>query len=138
MPSNSNPSSALGPKDLVQAGRTPPSPQSSNSTRRPWSVSDIREVLAGVSDPAAIGQRDRKGLNATTYAVLQAAAATDSLLQLLDLLQESEESSKIDQVITLLEQIGASQIRIERRLFVIESTIGRLSASSTPPAPTTA
>lgn len=128
-----------------QSGRAsaPPSrtPLGSPPRRRPWSIEDLREIVAAVTDgPSLLRETDRRGLAPVQYAALQAATATDSLLPLLSLLEPKEsETSQLDLVIKLLESIAESQIRIERRVVEIESRLaGRPSASQQPSKPAAA
>ncbi len=82
-------------------------------------------------------ETDRRGLAPVQYAAIQAATAVDSLLPLLTLLEPQEkETSQLDQVIQLLEQIAESQSRLERRVVEIESRLaGRASALPQPSRP---
>jgi hypothetical protein len=82
-------------------------------------MDDVSKILDGVLTPeqarALLNSFDRKGLNPITFAALQGAKASDKLLSLLQLLEPptKAEESQLDQVVKLLEQIAASQIRIE-------------------------
>ena len=102
----------------------PASRQLPSKPGRVWTVGDLREISAMVvKDPAALlRETDRRGLSPIAFAAFQAAMTSDSLLPLLSLLEPKEaETSQLDKVVTLLEQIAQSQIRIERRLVELES-----------------
>ncbi len=98
--------------------------------RTPWSVEDIEEILTGEVEDGQVLERlrtaDRKGLSPTSFAALKAAATADSLTPLLALLDPptEQETSSIDLVLTLLERVAESQLRIEQRLGAIESRLG--------------
>ena len=106
--------------------------------RLPWSLEDVREILAGTMDPDRIQERiktpDRKGLSPVAFAALRAAATADALTPLLELLEPpgEEEKAKLDLVLDLLERIAESQIELGRRMDALESAIsGRGAASRT-------
>ena len=93
---------------------------------RTWTPDEFKRFLEGrAQDPKELSQADILGLNAVTSAILQSATKADSLMQLLDLLQPktSEEPSKIDTILQLLESIASAQIRLESRLGEIERKI---------------
>ena len=98
--------------------------------KAPWSVSDVREILNGdVQDDVAqnrLRTADRKGLTPVAFAAMKAAAAADSLMPLLELLDppREDEVSKMDLVLQLLEQIAASQLELVHRMHAIESRLG--------------
>lgn len=102
--------------------RTLPTPQ-----RQPWSMQDLREIVAmAVQDgPAILRETDPRGLAPIQFAAIQAATTADLLLPLLSLLEppQEQEKSQIDQIIVLLETIAESQSRLERRLVEIESRL---------------
>ena len=85
----------------------------------PHTMDDVAKLLAGVLSPeqarAFLHTFDRKGLNPVTFAALKGAETSDRLLALLQLLEppEAQEQSQMDQVVGLLEQIAASQTRVE-------------------------
>ena len=109
----------------MQVTRTP--------SRTPWSVDDLKGILAGEDSQVTESLRtaDRKGLTPTSFAVLTTAAKTDALMPLLELLEPptADEASKADLMLDLLERIAESQVRIEARLADIES---RLTGQSVP------
>jgi len=94
-------------------------------------------AMAVKDGPSMLRETDRRGLAPVQYAAIQASTAADSLLPLLSLLEPQEkETSQLDQVIQLLEQIAESQARLERRVVEIESRLaGRASASPQPSKP---
>ena len=117
-----------GPSSGVSTSAPRPGPIGSGSPKRrgrPWSLDSIREVLAGTEDPALLRELDRRGMSASTYALLQAATATDDLRPLLTLLEppETREETQLDQILALLQQIAESQIRTERRMLAVESML---------------
>ncbi|TPG37936.1 hypothetical protein EAH89_29760 [Roseomonas nepalensis] len=83
----------------------------------------MRSLLAGVmpDQPTALREVDMLGMTPGMSAMLRAATQTDSLLPLLDLLEPkaSEEPSKVDQILDLLQQVASSQLRQEKALAVI-------------------
>jgi len=113
-----------------------------NPARKPWSVEDVKEILAGTVDPAMVQERirtaDRKGLSPVTFAAMKAAATADSLLPLLELLEPpgEQEKSKIDLMLDLLERIAEGQIGLARRMDALESLMSGWSAASRSGSPT--
>ena len=109
------------------------------STRRvPWSVEDLREILAGTVEDSEAAERirtpDRKGLSPVSFAAMRAAATTDSLLPLLDLMEPpgEGEKAKLDLVLDLLERIAQGQLALARRMDALEFAIsGQRAASPT-------
>lgn len=104
--------------------------------RRPWSLEDVREILAGAADPSQLRERvrtaDRKGLSPVTFAAMKAAATADSLTPLLGLLEPpgEEERSKLDLILDLLERVAENQVELGRRLAFIESRLAGTSVAS--------
>jgi hypothetical protein len=108
--------------------------------RTPWSVEDIKEILAGEVEDGQVLERlrtaDRKGLSPVAFAALKSASTADSLLPLLELLEPptQEEASRMDLVLELLERIAEGQVQLERRLATIESRLAGTNASSPQPS----
>ena len=98
----------------------------------PWSLEDVRDILAGTVDPARSRITDRKGLSPVAFAALKAATVTDSLLPLLELLEPpgDEEKGKLDVLLELLERIAEGQVVLGQRLAIIESTLAGRSGAS--------
>ena len=144
-PSRSESSSARASAlPSTRAANAPP-PETSGPTppqRRPWSIEDLREIVAmAVKDgPSMLRETDRRGLAPVQYAALQAATAADSLLPLLSLLEppQAKETSQLDQIVTLLETIAESQVRTERRLVELESRLAGRASALPPPSKTEA
>jgi len=58
-------------------------------------------------------------------AALSAASKVDSLTPLLDLLEPKQgESSQVENMLSLLEKIAESQIRLESKLVALERKLG--------------
>ena len=83
----------------------------------------------------ALRFRDSRGLDPTSYAVLRTARRTESLTALLSLLDppEKAEQTQLDQVISLLEGIAETQLRMEKRLVSLESRLAARSVALPPP-----
>ena len=125
MPSTStSPSKSNTPSRSSATPSSPPNTVVQDRKRKPWSTEDLRGVLQGTSDTHLVREADRKGLSMATFGAMTAAVTSEALLPLLDLLEPpvDGETSKIDVVIALLEQIAASQARIEARLAATAST----------------
>jgi len=101
-----------------------------DSTKRPpWAISDIREYLAGASPPGVLNERDRKGSTLVSYAALASAETSERLTGLLSLLDPPQgEASQVDVLLNLMEQVAASQLRLEQRLDAIALKVGVPSA----------
>lgn len=110
--------------------------------RTPWSLGDIKEILAGDVEDGEVLDRlrtpDRKGLSPVAFAALKAAATADSLTPLLELLDppREDEVSKMDLVLELLEQIAANQLELAQRMHAIESRLAGKDVPSLSPSTT--
>ena len=112
---------------------TKPTPKGDPSLKgRPWSIDPIREVLNGTAEPGILRAVDRKGMTSAQYALLRTAATADELRALLSLLEppDGAEQTGLDRILTLLETVAESQIRIEARLAALGSAIASLAAAS--------
>ena len=113
----------------------PPARPSSNQTNRVWRITDLRGVLDGTLPPERAREADHRGLSMTTYSAMKAAVTTNALLLLLDLLDPTTEgASQIDTVISLLQAIAASQLRIEAASSRTEAALSRVEAMLAVPA----
>lgn len=112
--------------------------QKTPTPARVWTIEDLREIVAQVrpNPDGDLRMLDRRGLGPVHFAAIQAATTADSLLPLLRLLEppQAEETSQLDQVVTLLEMIAESQARLERRLVEIESRLVGPQHASPPPS----
>ncbi len=99
--------------------------------RRPkralWTDALIADLLAGTMTDERIREmlpkRDARGMDALVFSALRAARIGQDLTALLGLLEppSAKEKTELDVMVTLLERIAESQIRIERRLDALES-----------------
>lgn len=107
----------------------PPARPAGNRKNGSWNTGHLRGVLDGSSPPEQAREADRRGLSMVNYGAMEAAVAANALLPLLNLLdpKTTEGASKIDVVISLLEAIAASQLRMEKMLSTLVSPRGRSS-----------
>ena len=94
------------------------------AARPPWQVDDVRDILAGVTEPKLLHEYDRKGLSPVAFAALKAAAASDSLLSLLDE-KPDRETDPIQELRDLMVGLGVGLKRVECKL---DRVIAALSA----------
>ena len=105
----------------------PGTPAARPAVARRWAPDDLREILAGSSQHDPRQATDRGGLTPAAAGAMLAAVTSDRLLPLLELLEPlkgSDEPSKVDQLLQLLEGIAQSQIRTEARLAGLERKLG--------------
>lgn len=114
----------------------PPSPSGPKALRgHPWSHQPIEQFLAGVSPPELTeaiskNERDRRGIGASTFAILQAALDTHEIKADLKTLLEppSEGESKIDVLLTAVEAVLDTQRQILAGQAEIKSMLAALGS----------
>ena len=100
----------------------------------------IADLTAGTMSDTRIQEllrwADSRGMSAAIYAILRTATQTDHLIPLLALLEppQAEEQTQLDRIVTLLEQIADSQLRLEHRILAVESALAARHGTSPRPS----
>ena len=74
----------------------------SKSKEKNWGLNDYDDLLAGIREPEALRQVDRRGMTPTIAAALDSGSLTHRLMSLLDMPNPTDGESALDRIEALL------------------------------------
>ena len=95
-----------------------------------WTLADYDNLLAGICDPEALRQLDRRGMTPTIAAALDSGSLVHRLMALLDEPETDGALSRIEELLKEnVEQQRANGIKLDAVLFIMGKLAPRLMSN---------